>query len=386
MRLPFLLLTILPPLLVGCGSPQPPAVTPAVQTGKTADPSDSASQTGKATVTSPVAGSNSVPPAIEKPPATKPAVESTKPTPEASALRKLAAKLVEKTPDGLWRINEAAALEMEKQESSAKAELVTLMHDSDPQVRRGSAYYLLASFNPNDKSQVEAYSALLDDTDANLRTLGLQAVRQMHAADQLSAVPRLTTMLTKETEASADNRASLARFLGSLKAGGQPALDALITAAKEDESPKARGACLVAISQIAPPEEAIPAYRTGLADAEGSVRLVAVARLRQLGAQAIPAARELAQALDDVDPRLGKDIREAAAETLILLGKDAVPYLEKPLAGSSKTAKLLALACLGKIGPAAKEALPLAKKCLTDSDPQVQKLAEAVVRILQSAP
>ncbi|MFN0016863.1 MAG: hypothetical protein ACKVP0_01320 [Pirellulaceae bacterium] len=53
----------------------------------------------------------------------------------------------------------------------------------------------------------------------------------------------------------------------------------------------------------------------------------------------------------------------------------------------SKTAytRQLAIACLGKLGPAAKSALPLVEKHLTDSDPEVKQVAEAVARILKGS-
>jgi HEAT repeat protein len=157
-----------------------------------------------------------------------------------------------------------------------------------------------------------------------------------------------------------------------------------VAGAKDDEISKVRGAYLVAISQIASPSDALPALRQGLADPDAAVRLVAAARLRQLSKDApsasVPAAADLAQALEDNDPR----VREAAAEALANLGEAAVEPLGKYVDSKKAPTRQLAIACLGKIGPDAKAALPLVEKHLSDEDAEVRRVAEAVVRILES--
>ncbi len=296
-------------------------------------------------------------------------------------LRTLAARLVEKSPQGSWRINDSAALELEKLGDEAQTDLVALLGDAQTEARRGAAYYLLAKFNPNDAKQVQGYSALLEDPEPFLRGLGLQAVRRMQKSDQAAAVPRLAKMLIASQEPIAENRAALARLLGSLKKDAAPAIAALTSGAKADESPKVRGAYLVAISQIAAPTEALPAFRQGLADQDAAVRLVAAARLRQLKTAAAPAAEELAQALEDGDG----SVREVAAEALVEVGAPAVEPLLKQVDSKTARTRQLAIACLGKLGPEAKAALPLVEKHLTDEDPEVKKVAEAVVRILKGS-
>ena len=189
--------------------------------------------------------------------------------------------------------------------------------------------------------------------------------------EDLTMVPRLAKMLAAKQEPSDENGAALARVVGSFQEDAAPALEALTSGAKEDESPKVRGAFLVAISQIASPANAIPAYRQGLSDPDASVRLVAAARLRQLGKDAAPAAEELAQGLEDSDPR----VREAAAEALSMLGSAAVEPVSKHLDAKSAHSRQLAIACLGKLGAAAKSALPLVKKHLADADPEVKQVA-----------
>jgi HEAT repeat protein len=113
-----------------------------------------------------------------------------------------------------------------------------------------------------------------------------------------------------------------------------------------------------------------------LGDKEDSVRLVAAARLRQLGVNAAPAATELAASLGDSN----KDVAEAAAEALIRVGPRAVEPLAIQLAAKSVAAKKLALACLIKLGPAAKPAAARIEKCKQDSDAEVRQLADVALK------
>jgi HEAT repeat protein/predicted small lipoprotein YifL len=363
-------------VLLGCGGKKPETVPPKTEPPKT---TESGSSTGSQET------------GTKEPEKTPKTSESKEPTSEnakgpkkppqkvSEDLSTLAARLVEKSPQGAWRVNEAAALELEKLGDGALGDLVVLFEDARPDVRRGAAYYLLANFNPDDKNQVAGYLTLLSDSEPFLRSLGLQAVRKMTKADQDVAVPRLAKMLAAKQEPSDENRAALARLLGSFKQDAAGALKALTSGAKEDASPKVRGAYLVAISQIASPADALPAFRQGLSDQDVSVRLVAAARLRQLGKDAAPAAEDLAQGLEDSDPR----VREVVAEALAMLGSAAVEPVCKHLDSKAAHTRQLAIACLGKLGPAAKSALPLVEKHLTDSDPEVKQVAEAVARILK---
>lgn len=368
--------------LVGCGGTKPDANPPKTGPAKPPEAGSGAPETPaktKSSATSEAAGSPSpsVQPKLKQGPVEPPARVD-------DEIRSLAARLVEKSPAGAWRINEAAALELEKLGDQGQADLVNLLGDAKTEARRGAAFYLLAKFNSQDAKQVAGYSKLLDDPEPFLRNLGFQAVRKMQKSDQSAAVPRLAKLLDARQEAIADNRAALARLLGSLKEDAAPALEALVAGAQDDESPKVRGAYLVAISQIAPPSDALPALRQGLADPDAAVRLVAAARLRQLSkddpSAVSHAVADLAQALEDNDSR----VREAAAEALAILGEPAVEPLGKYVDSKKAATRQLAIACLGKIGPAAKPALPLVEKHLSDEDTEVRKVAQAVVRILES--
>jgi len=297
-----------------------------------------------------------------------------------SRLRELAARLLESDGQGGWRKNEKAATEFEKLSGEEIAELWPLLKDPQAEVRRGAAVFLLGVFDPKDSDQVSAFAALLNDSDRMVRARALDAVRQCAETDQLAMLPRLSALLDAGREDRAENRVAIARLCGSLKSAGADALTALQGAAGNDPDAKVRSAALAAIAQIAEPQAAVGPLTKGLADKEAAVRLVAAARLRQLGSTAAPAAKELAAVLADSS----NDVAEAAAEALIRIGSVAVEPVAGQLSSKSATARKLALVCLARIGSPAKSTIGQIQKLKQDPDPQVRQLAEAALKQLGS--
>ena len=359
-------LTALLSLVFGCGKSDLPVLKPIAQRAADAAPAPIPRAASPAVASQPQSA-----PVTSVPPAT---VDKA-----LDELRALSAKLVERDPAGGWRISEAAALELEKQVADADAKLLPLLADPSIDVRRGAAFYLLGRFDPANKDHVAAFSRLLEDADQTVRGIGLSAVKQMRESDVAAAAPRLVTMLDPAREPQAENRAAIARMLGKLKLQAASATGALIEAAANDPAPQVRGVCLVAISQIATPEESVAAYRTALTDADAAVRLVAAVRLRQLGPAAVAARQELGKALEDQDER----VSNAAAETLVQIGPPAIAMLVKSLDAKPPTARKLALACLAKLGPAAKEAIPAIEIRLKDDEAEVRKLAKIALARIQ---
>lgn len=363
----------------GCGSSQPapgppPAAVrpapsqPAATQGATVNPPTTAATSLPGSPV-PAAGATSSAPTASAPPSAAPS------TTTPNNLRDLAARYLESDGSGGWRTNERAALELERAGPDAAAGLLPLLADQHVEARRGAAYYLLGSFNANEPAQVQAFSALLGDVDQTIRGIGLSAARQMRPEDQAAAVPRLAAMLDPAREDKPQNRESVARLLAGLKTAAGESLDQLAAAAQGDAVAGVRSACLIALAQVAEPKEAASLVAKGLADKEAAVRLVAAVRLRQLGAESATASQELAAALADSDSR----VRAAAAETLIKVGEPAVSHIVAQLATDSLDARKLALYCLTKIGPPAKNAAPQVEKCLTDSDADIKKLAAAAL-------
>jgi HEAT repeat protein len=319
------------------------------------------------------------PPLAAKPstaPVEKPA--SSAPASGESRLRGLAARLLESDGQGGWHKNEQAATELEKLSPEEVAQLWPLLKDPQADVRRGAAVFLLGLFDPSDSNQVSAFAALLDDSDRMVRARALDAVRQSSRDDQLAALPRLSALLDAKREDRAENRAAVARLCGSLKQEGAAALPALQTAATDDPDAKVRSGALAAIAQIANPQDAVAPLSKSLADKDAAVRLVAAARLRQLGSAASPAARDLAATMADQN----NDVAEAAAEALIRIGAPAVEPVTGQLSSKNAAARKLAMVCLARIGPPAKSALPQIEKLKQDPDSQVRQLANAAIKQL----
>lgn len=361
----------------GCGSQQPTspvAAQPADATASApaADEANSAPAAGTATpqpaAPEPAPSATAVRPAASNAPAAGQA--------ETERLRNLAAEYLQSDGSGGWTTNERVATEFEKLGLDAAPRLVPLLADERVEVRRGAAFFLLnAQFNPALPEQVAAFTGLVADADPTIRRLAVEAIKGMRRDDQIAALPQLAPLLSPAREDRPANRAALARMFGLWKGDATAALDALAAAAKTDPDSDVRSACLVAISNIAAPEQAATLLAAGLADADANVRTVATTRLRQLRAAAAPAAQELAAALADTDPR----VSDGAAQALASIGQPAVEPLVPQLAASSASARKLALAALAKIGPPAKSALPAIEACLADKDPQIKALAAAAL-------
>ncbi len=348
--------------LVGCGPTPPPVVAPGPATGGT----------NSATVTVDVPPET--PPSAIQPKTTKPpSVQPAQPPPKDSLLD-LASRLVEPTGQGGWRISEPAALELERLGPDAPAQLLPLMSDERLEVRRGAAFHLLSTFDPSSPEQVAAFTKALDDQDATLRNIGLQAVRQLSPAEIAATSPQLLALLDPTRETKPENRAAIARLAGNLGPKGTAFIDGLATSATKDGDPRVRSAAIFALTQVAPPEQALSTLRSGLTDKQAAVRLVAAGRLRSLASKADPAVADLGQALADQDER----VRTAAAEALVLIGDKSVPALRTALESKDVNAKKLALACLSSLGPAAKDALPAIEKAQQDADANVREAAKVL--------
>jgi len=351
-------------LVAGCSSSESPT-SPAAE-GSTAPAAEHAAPSPEST---PAATAT-------KTTTTEPAKLTTDSAAKPSPQRDLAARLVDGDGRGGWRISEKTATELERQGPDAAAQLWPLMRDPQVEVRRGAALYLLGQLHPHDPEQVAAFTGLLGDRDRTIRSIALSAVKDLPREEQIAALDRVVPMLSPQHEDVPENRAAVARFCGSLKADGTAATPALQAAVTSDPDAKVRAAAVAALAQVAPLNEVTTTLAKAISDQEPSVRLVAAARLRQLGQAAAPAAPQLAAALGDTD----SSTAEAAAEALVRIGAPAVGPLSEQLTASNLAAKKLALACLAKIGPASEPATAAIEKCQQDSDAQVRQLASIALK------
>lgn len=311
-------------------------------------------------------------------PAVSPRVETPRPQPDA-ALRALVAKFVVANDAGGWRTNEAAALELERLGTEGPAKVLGFLTDPQLDVRRGAAYFLIGSFDPNNPEQVTAFANLLKDQDPTLRGIGLLAVKKMRVADVAAVQPQLIALLEASQESKPENRATVARFAGNLLQRGAAYAPALTKTATEDPDERVRSAAVFALTQVSQAEEYTATLIKILSDPQPGVRLVAASRLRSLNAQALPAVDALGKALSDEDER----VRTVAAEALTRIGLLAVPTLGEQLSSKDVNARKLALACLGGLGTAAKSELAKIEKLQQDPDATVRGAAKELAERLK---
>jgi HEAT repeat protein len=336
----------------------------------------------------------------EPPAANKPAAESPSPN-QPAAIETPAEKLATETPDvpaptpppkqvdialrdtvgrlarkegTAWKIDEKADAKLDELGIAAADQLLPMLADSSADVRRGAAWHLLSLFDAGREEMVAAYLKLLSDDDRTVRGIALSAMPHLRPAQKVAAAPELAKMLARSDEEE-QHRATAARLIGDAGNEAASLLPQLIKAAAGDTSPKVRAACLLAVSKIAPPSEAVSIFQKALSDQDASVRSAAFARLKALGRDAAPAIDDLAKLLEDPDDKT----RLSAAEALVRIGTKSLPAFEKALESTSAGTRQTVVLALGKMGPAASPALPALNQRLKDDDPKVQELAKAAI-------
>jgi HEAT repeat protein len=165
-----------------------------------------------------------------------------------------------------------------------------------------------------------------------------------------------------------DDREAAMRTLKPLSAAALLALTLLsliCRSAADDKEPIYKG-------------KPLSAWVEQLADRSATARQEAAEALGQIGPAAKPAVGALIAALGDTDDA----VRDAAAETLAVFGKDAVGPLTAALKHTDASVRRGAAAALGHMGPDARDAVPaLIAMVKNDADSDVR---EAVVRALGS--
>ena len=129
---------------LGCGRKEPAAA-----------PSDAPAGTSQVEI--PI----SPPVKAEAPPVVTPQPAAAAAPAVSSPHRDLVSRYLESDGKSGWRKNEQAATDLEKLSAEETAQLWPLLRDSDGNVRRGAAVFLLGVFDPATHDQVEAFAAAL---------------------------------------------------------------------------------------------------------------------------------------------------------------------------------------------------------------------------------
>lgn len=143
--------------------------------------------------------------------------------------------------------------------------------------------------------------------------------------------------------------------------------------------------CARALARIAPNDErtqmaAVSYIRDHLTHGDVPVRLAAIRALADLRESSASVAAALLPALKQDEHSA---VKASAAETLVEFGEAAVPALADAV--RDEPTRLGALVILGRIGPAAKAAIPAIEAALTDANPPVRRAAGVALKNIARA-
>lgn len=191
----------------------------------------------------------------------------------------------------------------------------------------------------------ELIQVLEQDKSLYHRLLAVESLERMGPAAE-DSVPALITAL--------DDPGVFGRFAvpNALAQIGPAAVPSLTKAVRENAGSRVRGGAATALGLIGPTaKEAVPALQEALHDVNDDIRLAAAQALERIG----PTAKAAETALSD---------REG--------GDDQVMVLAEIVAGSDGRLSGKAARQLGRIGPAAKKAIPALRVALMNSNAGVR--------------
>lgn len=382
---------LLLPVVIGCGDGQqtpsddratletPKAASPDVDEGgsRTVQSQTDADQTGTGEMAIKTEGAQSPTPDGDRPTESK--MPDGKPAPEATEAAGPAIAQwqawAEALAGGDVVARQTAAAELDELAADGTVAFVSALRHESPDVRRCAAFYLIDRFDPSDAAMVEAFTVALSDPDGPVRRMALSVAKRFPKDALVAAAPQIAVALENQSETAA-NRAAVARLIATLEAGARPVLPKLVSSLRDDPDKSVRSACLMAVSRVAEPEDAVTAFRQTLAgDADDGVRGLAAVRLGRLGPAADVAVGDLANAMEDRDDVVARK----AADALIAIGAASVPSAAAKLASTKPNVRRLAVFVLGKLGPVALPAVDELRKRLQDDDEEVRELAELAI-------
>jgi HEAT repeat protein len=237
---------------------------------------------------------------------------------------------------------------MGPQARAATRPLLDLLKDKDPAVRQ-SAARAVGKVGADSKDLVRTtLREALNDEDTDVRAAAAQGLAELPvtAAD----VPDVVALL-KHADPGVREQAALA--LGGLGRDGKAAVKPL-GQALQDQNAGVRQAALKSLGKLAPESrELMPDIQNAVKDSDRDVRRAALEALGAFGAEAKPAARAIADALNDTE------VRKSALAALVKIGPpaaaDAASPLVNLLSDPDKEDRLLALDALVALKPSARQ-------------------------------
>jgi HEAT repeat protein len=334
--------------------------------------------------------------------------------------------LVEQLKSQDWKVRRSAVSDLGEIAPEAKKALLALIEtlkDEDSRVRR-SAAEALARTGPAAARAVPRLTELLSDEDSAVRQAAASTLGSIGPKAK-KAISALSTLL-KDKDPRV--RASAAEALGGIGPRAAEAIPALVASVK-DKDPRVRASAAEALARSGPQAaQTVPTLSKLLADEDADVREAAANTLGQIGKPAVPTLiaglksgnpvflQAVTNALGKIGPPAVPALietltnpkekvlaRQYAAIALTKVGnnpKEIVPALAGRLEDKESAIRRSAAGALGKIGPAARAALPrlidmsgnetedpvvreYAVRALTRIDGNDANVVSALIRVLE---
>lgn len=237
-------------------------------------------------------------------------------------------------------------------------ELATALSDDDPGVRLASLKTLTTVGTPAHRLSGQVAS-LLADPDNRVRVAAAAALGDLEVSDK-ETITQLSKCLQD------DNRAVVLATLNSLAALGdasKPHVSEVLPLLNHPAS-EVRSAALVCVSEL-DDEAAIPVLIDALEDQQWTVRRDASEALGKFGSKAKSAVPVLFRFLASEEDR---DAARSALRAIDDAGPEAVPVLVEALDSDDRGQRYYAMFLLGKVGKDARDALPVLRRLLEDTD------------------
>jgi HEAT repeat protein len=229
----------------------------------------------------------------------------------------------------------------------------TALEDYDSRVRL-AAIGLLGNLGAAAAPTQARIMELLQEEDLGVSTAAVGALAKI-----ATPTTALADMIVAVLERPQKNQATALAVLNALKLLGHTAAHCEPKVVSMLASPDAsvRSAAIACLSKIEPdPVKSVPRLTESLRDSEWTVRRDAAVALGELGNAAKSAVGLLFTMLsNDVD----SDVARGAIRAIDAADASAVPVLIQGLASDDRRQRYYATFLLGKVGPEAKEALPI---------------------------
>ncbi len=279
-------------------------------------------------------------------------------------------------------VERAAAAESLEQAGQAAYHQALAVLSSDPSAddvaRRGAMRFLVGRVPPSDRRAIECVSSSLTDSDVALRHTALQVVERLPDEQAIVSLPGLLAM-AGDTGDSDTYREKAIHAIADLGRLAETAAGELESLATSTAGLRVRRAAFYALSKAAEPARAEAFFVAQIkANSEPELRRLAARWLAEVATNDA-CLTALVLAMNDSE----KEVRRAASDALLSIGRPAVAPLVEALGSPERQLRRYAIFTLGKLGPLAEPAVGPLEKLTDDADPELSELARVSIRLIR---